>query len=154
MHKTSILAALMLAACTPPPPPGPYGTAPSHVAMAPAIQDSNGKQFAAPPVGMGALYLFNPTTAAPVLNVVVNGREIGRLGTQTWMRAEFAPGEKTVRCIGGDSSAAYTVYLAPGEIRYLEIAMSPGQFACSVREVPPDEGRSGVLMGGRALQRQ
>jgi hypothetical protein len=144
----------MLAACTPPPPPGPYGTAPSYVAMAPAIQDTNVKQFAAPPVGMGALYLLNPTTAAPVLNVVVNGREIGRLGTQTWMRAEFAPGEKTVRCIGGDSSGAYTVYLAPGEIRYLEIAMSPGQMVCSVREVPPEEGRSAVLMGGRALQRQ
>jgi hypothetical protein len=155
MRKFALAAALPLAACNPPPPPsGPYGTAPSFVAMAPAIQDSNGKEFAGPPGGSGALYLFNPTMAAPVLNVVVNGREIGRLGSRTWMRAEFAPGEQTVRCIGGDSSNAYTVYLAPGEIRYVEIAMNPGQVVCSVREVPPDEGRSAVLMGGRALQRQ
>ena len=80
----------------------------SYVAMAPAVQDANGKQFGAPPYGQAALYFFNPTTASPVLDVVVNGREIGRLGTQTWLRAEFAPGEHTVRCIGGDSSSAFT----------------------------------------------
>src|SRR5262249_34967596 len=92
---------------------------------------------AAPPPGQGALYMFNPTSAGPVLNVVVNGREISRLGTQTWVRAEFAPGEHTVRCIGGDSSGELSFYLAPGEIRFFQIAMSPGKMVCSVREVPP-----------------
>jgi hypothetical protein len=156
MRRFYLGAALLLAGCgAPPPPPGPPGgTAPSYVAMAPAIQDSNGKQFGPPPAGMAALYLFNPTSAGPVLNVVVNGREIGRLGTQTWMRAEFAAGEHNVRCIGGDSSGAISIFLSPGQVRFFQIAMNPGQMVCSVREVPPGEGRSAVLMGGRALQRQ
>jgi hypothetical protein len=89
-----------------------------------------------------------------VLNVLVNGRDVGRLGTQTWMRAEFAPGDQLVRCIGGQSSSAFSIYLAPGEIRFIDIEMTPGQPACSVREVLPADGRSAVLMGGRAFQGQ
>jgi hypothetical protein len=154
MRRAWLLGVLVLTACTPP-PPGPYGVvAPSYVPMAPSLQDANGKQFAAPPYGQAALYFFNPTPASPVLNVVVNGREIGRLGTQTWMRAEFAPGEHTVRCIGGDSSSALSVFLMPGEIRFFEIQMVPGQRACSVMEASLDDGRSAVLMGGRAFQGQ
>jgi hypothetical protein len=162
MRTTALLLALPLAACTPPPPPmplpGPYapygGAAPSYVAMAPPQQDANGKQFAAPPYGQAALYFVNPTGSGPVLNVLVNGRDIGRLGTQTWMRAEFAPGDHLVRCIGGQSSSALAVYLAPGEIRFIDIEMNPGQPACSVVEAPPAAGRSAVLMGGRAFQGQ
>jgi hypothetical protein len=60
----------------PPGPPGPYGgAAPSHVAMAPPQQDANGKRFAAPPHGLGAIYLFNPSPAGPVLNVLVSSHE-------------------------------------------------------------------------------
>ena len=157
MRKTCLLGALLLAACTPPPPPGPsgpYGAAPSYVPMAPPGQDANGKQFAAPPYGMAALYFFNPSSAGPVLKVAVNGLDIGRLGTQTWMRAEFAPGERTVRCWGADSSSALSIYLAPGEIRFFDIEMNPGQPACSVVEASPENGRSAVLMGGRAFQGQ
>ena len=154
VRKTWPLAALLLAACAPP-PPGPYGvSAPSYVAMAPPVQDANGKQFAAPPYGQAALYFFNPTTASPVLNVVVNGREIGRLATQTWMRAEFSPGEHTVRCIGGASSSALSVFLMPAEIRFFEIQMVPGERACSVNEANSYDGRGAVLMGGRAFQGQ
>jgi len=146
------VAALLLAGCAPP-PPGPYGVvAPSYVAMAPPQQDANGKQFAAPPYGEAALYFFNPTFASPLLNVLVNDREVGRLGTQTWMRAEFPPGQHVVRCTGGNSSSALAVYLVPGEIRFLEIQMVPGQRACSVIEASADDGRGAVSMGGRAFQ--
>ena len=159
MRKVCLLGALLLAACapppsSPPPPPGAYGMAPSNVAMASPMQDANGKQFAAPPPGLGALYFFNPTSAGPAIKVVVNGQEIGQLGTQTWLRAELAPGERTVRCWGAASSSALSIYLAPGEIRFFDIEMNPGQPACSVREAPPDQGRSAVLMGGRAFQGQ
>src|SRR5437899_12943832 len=108
MRTTYIIAPmLLLAACAPPPPsspppPGPIGAAPSFVAMAPPVQDANGKQFAPPPAGLGALYFFNPTSAGPTLKVVVNGREVGLLGTQTWMRAAFAPGERAVRRWGAE----------------------------------------------------
>jgi len=122
--------------------------------MAPPIQDANGKQFAPPPPGMGAMYFYNPTSAGPAINVVVNGREIGRLGTQTWLRAEFAAGGHTVRCIGGDSSNALSIFLSPGDIRFFDIEMNPGQVACSIREAGPGEGRGGVLAGSRAFQGQ
>ena len=59
-----------------------------------------------------------------------------------------------MRCSGGDSSSGLSVFLMPGEIRFFDIQMVPGQRACSVNEVSPDEGRSGVLMGGRAFQAQ
>jgi hypothetical protein len=156
MRKIGRLAPLLLAACTPPPPgpSGPYGTAPSYVPMAPPVQDANGKQFAAPPYGQAALYFFNPTSSGPVIKVAVNGLEIGQLGTQTWMRAEFSPGDRTVRCWGAASSSALSVYVSPGEIRFFDIEMNPGQPACSVVEVPADAGRSAVLMGGRAFQGQ
>ena len=154
MRAILLPGVLLLAACTPA-PRGPYGVAaPSFVAMAPAGQDASGKQFGAPPYGQAALYFFNPTTASPVLDVVVDGREIGRLGTQTWMRAEFSPGEHAVRCIGGDASSALSVYVAPGEIRFFDIQMVPGQRACSVNEASPQDGRGAVLMGGRAIQGQ
>ena len=157
MRKACLLCALLLAACTPGPPgpPGPYGgAAPSSVPMASPGQDAAGKQFAAPPYGQAALYFFNPTNAGPVIKVVVNGQEIGLLGTGTWMRAEFAPGERTVRCWGADSSSAISVFLMPGEIRFFEIQMVPGQRACSVSETSPEDGRGAVLMGGRAFQGQ
>jgi len=154
LRTIGLLGALLLAACTPP-PPGPYGVvSPTYVAMASPGEDAAGKQFAAPPYGQAALYFFNPTTAGPVIKVVVNGQEIGVLGTQTWMRAEFAPGERTVRCWGADSSSALSVFLMPGEIRFFEIQMVPGQRACSVMEAGADDGRSAVLMGGRAFQGQ
>ena len=122
--------------------------------MASPGQDAAGKRFAAPPPGQAALYFFNPTSAGPVIKVVMNGQEIGLLGTQTWLRAELAPGERTVRCWGADSTSALSIYLAPGEMRFFDIEMNPGQPACSVREVPPGDGRSSVLMGGRAFQGQ
>jgi hypothetical protein len=43
--------------------------------MAPPQQDANGKRFAAPPHGLGAIYLFNPSPAGPVLNVLVSSHE-------------------------------------------------------------------------------
>ena len=89
-----------------------------------------------------------------MIKVVVNGQEIGLLGAQTWLRAKIAPGERTVRCWGADSSSALSVFVMPGEIRFFEIQMVPGQGACSVMEASAADGRSGVLMGGRAFQGQ
>ncbi len=57
-----------------------------------------------------------------------------------------------MRCIGGSSTSAFSIYLAPGEIRYLGIQMIPGQRACSLNEAGPEDGRAAVLMGGRAFQ--
>lgn len=127
---------------------------PTAVPMAPQVQDSAGKQFEPPPRGYAALYFYNPTSLGPGLRVIVNGRQIGVLGTQTWMRAEFTRGPHNIRCTGGNSSNAIEVFLEPGQMRYFDYQMLPGQPVCSVREVGPDEGRNGVMSGGRAFQGQ
>ena len=124
----------------------------SNVAMAPPGQDIAGKQFAPPPPGMGAVYFFNPSTASPVLNVTANGQEIGRLGTQTWKRTELAAGPYTMRCRGGGSANALQMNIAPGNIRYVDVQMLPGQYVCSIRETDPGLGQSAVMNGSRAAQ--
>ncbi len=124
----------------------------SNVAMAPPGQDIAGKQFAPPPPGMGAVYFFNPSTASPVLNVTANGQEIGRLGTQTWMRTELAAGLYTLRCRGGGSANAINMEIAPGTIRYVDVQMLPGQYVCTIRETDPGSGQAGVMSGSRAAQ--
>jgi len=127
---------------------------PTAVAMAPPGQDAAGKQFLRPPAGYVALYFYNPTSVGPGLRVIVNGREIGVLGTQTWMRAEFTRGPHNIRCTGGNSSNFIEVVLEPGQIRFFNYEMLPGQPVCAVREVGPDQGRNGVMSGGRAYQGQ
>jgi hypothetical protein len=140
-----IAAALLLALA---------GCQSATVAMAPPGQDSAGKQFGPPSAGMGALYFYNPSTASPVLNVTADGLEIGQLGTQTWMRAELAAGHHVLRCRGGNSANARWINIAPGEMRFFDVQMLPGQYVCSVRETDPGTGRAGVLSGSRALQGQ
>ena len=124
----------------------------SSVAMAPPGQDAAGKQFNPPPPGTAAVYFYNPAAAGPVLNVAVDGLNIGRLGTQTWMRAEINAGHHVFRCRGGDSGNSIWLNLAPGQIRFIDVQMLPGQYVCTIRETSPEAGRAGVLNGGRALQ--
>lgn len=141
----ALASVLMLAACA---------EQPTAVSMAPPGQDAAGKQFLPPPAGYAALYFYNATPVGPGLRVVVNGREIGVLGTGTWMRAEFTGGPHNIRCTGGNSTNFIQVELAPGQMRFFNYQMMPGQPVCSVREVGPDEGRNGVLSGYRAYQGQ
>jgi len=124
----------------------------SSVPMAPPDIDAAGRQFAPPPPGMAAVYFFNPASESPVLNVRANGREIGRLGTQTWMRAEFAPGTHTFHCWGPRTTNAVTIAVSPGEVRFIDVQMLPGQFVCTIRETDPGTGRAAVQAGGRAMQ--
>ena len=114
--------------------------------------DNAGRQFAPPPPSMAAVYFFNAASESPVLNIRANGREIGQLGTQTWMRAEFAPGNHTFHCWGGHSNNAVTLTLAPGDMRFVAVQMLPGQYVCSIGESDPDSGRAAVMAGSRAMQ--
>jgi len=127
----------------------------SAVPMSVPTMDAIGKEFAAPPRGMAAVYFYDPQTASPRLNVTVtaSGRVVGRLDTQTWMRAEFGPGEHTFWCHGGNSNDGLMMRLAPGEIRYVDVQLLPDQWwFCRIRETDPDSGRAGVINGSRAAQ--
>lgn len=87
-----------------------------------------------------------------MLNVTANGHEIGRLGTQTWMRTELAAGPYTLRCRGGRSANAINMEIAPGNIRYVDVQMLPGQYVCTIRETDPGSGQAAVMNGSRAAQ--
>lgn len=138
---SALVLSLVLAACQS-----------SSVPMASPGMDMAGRQFAPPPPGMAAVYFYNPATASPILNVRADGSEIGRLGTQTWMRAEFAAGPHTFHCWGPGATNQVTLNLSPGDMRFVDVQMLPGQYVCTIRETDPDTGRAGVLSGGRAAQ--
>ncbi len=123
------LAALLLLALA--------GCQSSSVAMAPPGQDAAGKQFNPPPPGTAAVYFYNPAAASPILNVSVDGLYIGQLGTQTWMRAEINAGHHAFRCRGGDSGNSIWLNLAPGQIRFIDVQMLPGQYVCTISRNQP-----------------
>jgi hypothetical protein len=68
------------------------------------------------------------------------------------MRAEFAPGAHTFHCRGGNSTNQVTTSVAPGDMRFIDVEMQPGQVACTIREADPGAGRAAVLNGNRAMQ--
>jgi len=142
-HPIVAAMLLCLAACQSP-----------AVATAPASHDAAGKQFAPPSAGKGAVYFYNPAGASPVLDVTIDGLEIGRLGTQTWLRVDLATGHHVLRCRGAKTANARWVNIAAGEIRFVDVQMLPGRDACTLRETDAAAGRAAVLQGRRALQNQ
>ena len=134
---------LLLASC---------GTA--QVAMAPPGQDAAGKQFNPPPPGMAAVYFYNPLNSGPVINVMQGALVIGQLAPLTWIRIETSPGWYTMRCVTWSSASPSSITLAAGDMRFVEVDRWPGAANCTIRETGPDAGRSGVLLGGRALQQE
>lgn len=142
--RSLIVAVLLfvLSACQSPTPP---------VALATPAQDAAGRQFAPPPPGMAAVYFYNPD-AGPVVGVAVDGREIGRLDTRTWMRAEIVAGHHVLRCRRGESVNARWVNLPAGAIRFVDVQMRPGDHTCTIRETDAAVGRAGVLAGNRARE--
>jgi len=42
--------------------------------------------------------------------------------------------------------------VAPGDMRFIDVEMQPGQYVCTIREADPGAGRAGVLNGNRAVQ--
>lgn len=143
--RHSIIAAMLLtlAACQSP-----------TVATAPASHDAAGKQFAPPPAGKGAVYFYNPAGTGPVLDVTIDGLEIGRLGVRTWLRTDVAAGHHVLRCRGAKTANARWVNIAAGDIRFVDVQLLPGRDACTLREVDAATGRAAVLRGTRALQSQ
>jgi hypothetical protein len=133
---------LAVAACQTSTPP---------VALATPAQDAAGKQFAPPPPGMAAVYFYNPD-ASPAVGVAVDGREIGRLDTRTWMRAEIVAGHHVLRCRRGESVNARWVNLSAGTTHFVDVQMRPGDHTCTIRQTDAATGRAGVLAGHRARE--
>ena len=128
----------------------------ASVTLAPSTQDVAGKQFAPPPDGQAALYIFREGIfgSAVLLPVSVGQRAIGALAVDTWFLIEVPPGSYDVRCVGGENADSRTVQLAPSETRYVEAAVRPGFLAsrCAVLEVAAETGRKAIRAGKRAQE--
>lgn len=157
------ISALMVVAC-----------ADLTVPTAPIAHDSEGKQFAAPPNGKAAIYLYSGPKAA-VSGIVMDRRYSGLIGPRTWMRFDVDAGAHELQCAFKDdhrgyvsSSAAYSDPMtslgaavtrpfdaAAGNTYYFDIgfrAQWTGGLICTIAAVDAAAGRAGVLSGQRALQ--
>ncbi len=141
MRRTIAILAVLIAGCDT-----------ASVPLASSQADAEGKTFAAPPPGQGAIYIVRGGDAGTLLSIVVGSRNLGPLGNYTWFRQDVAPGTVPVRCTGGESSQIVDVAVAAGELRFLQVRPTTGWAAlrCAIAEIPPDQGRQIALGGKRA----
>ena len=130
---------LVLAACATAPMAGPQA-------------DQEGKRFDPPGQGAGAVYVYRTGWMALARTVdvgVANGYH-ATLGPNTYFRLEGPPGPIDIMC-KTDNTADRQINIAPGETRYVEVAMNAGLLgpSCSVNEVSINEGQAAVLRSKR-----
>ena len=134
----------------------------AQVPMAPAGADAEGKLFDPPGQGDAVLYVYRDQFLGneTALALSDNQQQIGTLANKTWLRTEVAPGPHMIACSsvsglhGLQTVRATPIDLAPGDMRFMEVAISPGPpFSprCTATEVPADQGRAEVQSGRRAL---
>jgi hypothetical protein len=131
----------------------------AQVPMAPQNADAEGKLFDPPAPGSAVLYLYRDSFLGSevVLALFDNQQQIGTLANKTWLRTEVPPGPQTISCASLNSQPygqGTTIDLAPGDIRFMAVAVSPGaplSPRCAASEVSPDQGRTEVQTGHRAL---
>jgi hypothetical protein len=125
----------------------------ANVPLASPQDDQEAKRFDLPPPEKGALYVYRQGwfgVARPV-DVAIAGGAQAQLASNTYFRLEGPPGPVEVSCRTGDKSDSRQVEMAPGQTRYLEVAMRAGWWGptCEVSEVPPQQGQAAVRAGKR-----
>jgi hypothetical protein len=114
--------------------------------------DQEGKRFDPPAPGAGAVYVYRSgwMALARTVEVGVAGGYHAQLASNTYFRLEGPPGPVDIVC-KTDNTADRQIDIAPGEIRYVEVAMNAGVFGprCSVEEVSPQQGQAAVLRAKR-----
>lgn len=135
----------------------------ASVPMAGPTADADGKRFDPPASGQSALYLYRSSLLGSevAFTIADNGQAIATLANKTWVRVEVPPGQHVITCAAPSHAPltqtpaqAATVYLAPGETRFLEVDVWPGlplNPRCQATEVPADQGRAGVAGGNRTI---
>lgn len=130
----------------------------ASVPMAEPGADAEGKRFEPPPPGEATLYLYRSSFlgSETVFELFDNAQRIGALADRTWVRLDVAPGMHTVACgsPSGGLPPGNPIDVRPGDMRFLEIEVSPGppfNPRCSATEVSEAKGRAGVTGGARAV---
>ena len=120
------------------------------VPLANRQSDAAGKRFWSPMPGMTAVYIYRGPDAAPptVLSLTARDKQVGWLTPSTWIRDDIAPGRYELRCVIGKELAGSTsLDLRPSTMIFLQAATEAGSNACTLREVPANIGRDGVVAG-------
>lgn len=138
MRKLFLMFLLLVGAC-------------GSVPLAQPSDDAAGKTFAAPPTGMGAVYIYRDDTIGGlrVVEITSGQRMLGDLAWHTWMRVDLTPGTHTIRC-KFESPAILPITLSEGEIRYIEVSFGIGR--CLLNEVDAAKARPAITAGKRAAQ--
>jgi hypothetical protein len=141
MHTAMTLAlTLFVAAC-----------ANTAIPMAPAAEDVSGKQFAPPPPGLAALYIFRANKGTDY--TIIDGQKtLGTLGANNWMRVELPPGSHNFHCAVpkySDLVSSTVVFLSPGNIAYLSASLWESGFSCHLVSEDADIGVPAVRRGSR-----
>jgi len=123
------------------------------VPMANPQDDQEAKRFDGPAPEKGALYVYRPGWFGLVrpVDVATVGGTRAQLGSNTYLRLDGPPGPAEVTCRIADTTDSLQVEVAPGQTRYVEVAMRPGWWGpnCKVTEVAPDQGQAAVRLGKR-----
>lgn len=126
----------------------------ARVPMATPAEDSAGRQFAPPPAGHAAVYVFRAGKPQPiVLNITIGQKLMANIGTNSWARMDLPAGRTDLRCSGPMAdTTALLLDLSPGDIRFVEITEEHFRIVCKLAEVPASIGRAGVLSGQRVRE--
>jgi hypothetical protein len=134
----------------------------AQVPMAASSADAEGKLFDPPGQGDAVLYVYRNQLLGSETPLALsdNQQQVGTLANKTWLRTELPPGQHMIACSslsglhGLQTVRATPIDLAPGDIRFMEVAISPGApFSprCTTTEVSADQGRAEVQSGHRAM---
>lgn len=120
---------------------------------APSYQDQEAKQFAPPPPGQGALYIYRKElwNVARPIDVGVVGGATARIGVNDYLYIQGPPGPLDVQCKLGDKTGGLQVNVDPGRTTYVEVSTKVGMWTpgCEVAEVPPPQGQAAVRASRR-----
>jgi hypothetical protein len=139
----TVALALLVAACAKTPIP-----------MATAAEDAAGKQFAPPPPGFAALYIFR-VNDGPAYTILDGQRTLGVLGGSNWLRVELPAGGHNIHCAVPRYSNLVSTTVVPlkaGDIQYLSATLWESGFSCRLTIEDADVGGPAVLRGSRVKE--
>lgn len=117
-------------------------------------QDTDGKRFAPPPAGLGALYIYG--RSGNTQTIYVGPNLAGSLQGRTWLRVDLPPASYDIRCMtplaltGAVESTIVT--LSAGETRYVYARESLASWSCPLDLQPAAIAQPAILAGKRVRE--
>lgn len=136
------IAAVTLAACEGAPLP-----------MATADQDAIGKQFAPPPAGMAALYVYRPRSGNTA-TVTAGSRLLGYLQGGNWLRVDLPSGPTDIQCSlpAWGTVTSEPVDLRAGDTVYISAAERISNLACNLVVEQASAAQPAIIAGKRVRE--